>query len=52
MTSFIQLMIDAGWQVKAAVVQNGWLEVDTVDDIELYKHLHNEGRLNTFCKLD
>ncbi len=46
LTSFLQLLIDNGWQVKAAIVKNGWLEVDTVEDLSLYESLASEGKLN------
>ena len=39
MTSFLQLMIDGGWKVKGVIVENGWLEIDTVDDLKLYEKL-------------
>lgn len=47
MTSFLQLLIDAGWLIMPAHVNHGWLEVDTVDDLELYERLSTEGRLNS-----
>lgn len=52
MTSFIQMLIDAGWQVKAALVNNGWLEVDSVSDLETYQNLHQEGLLSSYYELD
>ncbi|MFT7559809.1 MAG: choline kinase [Flavobacteriales bacterium] len=52
MTSFIQLVIDAGWQVKAAEVQNGWLEVDSVEDLRLYETLSENGNLDKLHKLN
>lgn len=51
MTSFIQLMIDNGWGVKAAIVENGWLEVDSVEDLTLYEDYLAEGKLDGFYKL-
>ena len=51
MTSFIQYMIDSGWHVQAVPVNNGWLEVDTVSDLDLYHRLHREGRLKMFYHL-
>ena len=39
MTSFLQLLIDARWQVQAVCVNHGWLEVDSVSDLELYENL-------------
>ena len=51
MTSFIQLLIDAGWKVKAAIVNNGWLEVDSVEDLNAYQSLFESGELDKFIKL-
>jgi len=39
MTSFIQMLIDDSWKVKSVDVVNGWLEVDTVDDLNTYELL-------------
>ena len=52
MTSFLQLLIDAGWKVKAVEVKNGWLEVDSVNDLKLYEKLAQTGQLESFCRLD
>ena len=52
MTSFIQQLIDAGWPVQAVLVDNGWLEVDAVSDIELYERLAQSGELEDLCALD
>lgn len=52
MTSFLQLLIDAGWPVLGVQVEAGWLEVDTVSDLELYESLARSGDLDTFCKLE
>lgn len=46
MTSFLQLLIDAGWAVMPARVSNGWLEVDTVQDLALYEKLALKGKLS------
>lgn len=46
MTSFLQLLIDAGWMVIPAHVSHGWLEVDTVEDLQLYERLSAEDKLN------
>ena len=51
MTEFIQQMINHDWQVKAALVNHGWLEFDTVADLKLYKKLAQENKLNRyFCE--
>jgi choline kinase len=33
MTSFIQHLIDSGWEVRAALIDNGWAEVDCQEDL-------------------
>ena len=50
MTSFIQYLIDYGWQVKASLIKNGWLEVDTVEDLESYDQMSKE-TLDSYCRL-
>jgi len=51
MTSFLQQLIDAGWKAKAVLVDNGWLEVDSVDDLEHYEKMSKSGTLNKFYKI-
>lgn len=52
MTSFIQELIDAGWDVRAAFIDNGWLEVDTVEDLAEYENMFKDGSLDKFYKVD
>ncbi len=52
MTSFLQLLIDAGWKAKAATVKNAWLEVDSVEDLAHYEGMAQKGELDEYCKLD
>jgi choline kinase len=52
MTSFLQHLIDAGWDVRAVPVDNGWLETDTVEDLELYHSMLKEGTLGRLCELE
>lgn len=52
MTDFLQLLIDAGWNVQAAHVENGWLEVDTVEDLQLYERLQAEDKLRALWSPD
>lgn len=35
MTSFLQHLIDDAWDVRAAFTRNGWIEVDTPDDLHM-----------------
>ena len=51
MTSFIQQLIDRGWNVRPALIENGWLEVDTVEDLRRYEALAATGRLDPICHL-
>lgn len=32
-TSFLQILIDNGWEVRACFVHGGWLEFDTLEDL-------------------
>ncbi len=52
MTSFIQRLIDRGWQVQSVPVHNGWLEVDTLQDHQTYEQMYHDGSLSRFCDLD
>lgn len=51
MTSFIQQLIDNGWHVSASLVNNGWLEIDTAEELEMYQKLHDSGKLREYCDL-
>ena len=48
MTSFLQLLINARWKAKAVLVESGWLEVDSVEDLEHYEKMHRLGKLKHF----
>jgi choline kinase len=45
MTSFIQYLIDSGWDIRAAFIDSGWLEVDTVEDLQCYERMNTAGHL-------
>jgi len=51
MTTFLQLLIDAGWRLEAVPVRHGWLEVDTVSDLRLYEDLDHQGRLDALYRM-
>jgi len=51
MTAFIQLLIDSDWEVRAVPVNSGWLEVDTVSDLNLYEYLNSQNSLCDFYKI-
>ncbi len=52
MTAFLQLLIDDGVPVDAVMVDGGWLEVDTLADLEAYERLHAAGTLAARVRLD
>lgn len=52
MTSFLQLLIDDGLDVRAAIVNSGWLEIDSCDDLEIYESMAKSGALDRFWKPD
>ncbi len=37
MTSFLQALVDAGHPAKAACVDGGWIEFDTLEDVDAYQ---------------
>ena len=51
MTSFLQQLIDHEWHVQSCLVNNGWLEIDTAAELELYQQLHESGELKSYCYL-
>lgn len=50
-TAFLQGLIDDGWHLQAVPVDGGWLEVDTLSDLEHYRSRYDEGTLNEFISL-
>lgn len=52
MTSFLQCLIDSGWKAKAVLVNGGWLEIDSVEDLQQYETMAKDGRLSRFYRID
>lgn len=52
MTTFIQLLINYGWGVKASLVENGWLEIDSINDLNNYELLEKKGLLSRLYKIE
>jgi len=44
MTSFIQYLIDSGINFSPVYIKNGWVEIDTVEDLNAYEKLISEGK--------
>jgi len=43
MTWFLQHLINDGWHVEPVKIEGGWLEVDTIQDLDTYSQLLNSG---------
>ena len=52
MTTFLQHLIDSGWDVRAAPTESGWLEVDTTRDLALYEDLARQAQIARFYDPD
>ncbi|MCW5724828.1 MAG: NTP transferase domain-containing protein [Maricaulaceae bacterium] len=50
MTSFLTGLIGAGLPIQAAMTDGGWLEVDTVQDLEFYEGMQTRGELARFWR--
>jgi choline kinase len=48
MTDFLQGLIDDDQKLKIIDIENGWLELDTIDDYNLYLKLNSEKKLLQF----
>ncbi len=51
MTSFIQHLVDQDWDVRVAETDNGWLEVDSVSDLQRYEAMAADGSLVPFYNM-
>jgi len=45
MTDFLQGLINNGHKLQSIIVQNGWLELDTIHDYNLYEKLKQSNSL-------
>tara|TARA_B100000676_G_C18082089_1_gene852031 strand:- start:2779 stop:3570 length:792 start_codon:yes stop_codon:yes gene_type:complete len=51
MTDFLRGLVEAGQTVQAVPIQNGWLEFDTVEDLENYENLAESGHLADYIQI-
>ena len=51
MTGFLQSWVDSGQSLRAVPVSGGWLEVDTAGDLERYRRLLGQGRLDEYFRI-
>ena len=52
MTDFLQGLINNNEKLKAIIIKNGWLEVDSLKDYNLYQKMHLEKILNKLISLE
>jgi len=46
MTSYLQALVDRGHKLQGVKVSGGWFEIDTKEDLELYKDLLSRGKID------
>ena len=52
MTDLIQGLIDTNHKVKAVLIDNGWIEIDSYDDYKTYEKMKNEKNIKHIINLD
>ena len=51
MTDLIQGLIDSDNKIKAVPISGGWLELDTIDDYQLYQKMENENTIDQLISI-
>jgi choline kinase len=51
MTDFLQGLINAGCKLKAVPISNGWLELDTIADFNIYNTMYKNKEISQFIDL-
>jgi choline kinase len=52
MTDFLRGLISENYKLKSIMIENGWLEVDTINDYNLYHELYQNNLLSDLIKID
>lgn len=52
MTSLLQELILSDWDVRPALISNGWLEVDSNSELENYRRMNDDGTLTRYINLN
>ena len=52
MTDLLQGLIRAGYKLTSIPINGGWLELDTIDDFDLYNNLKKENGLQKLISLE
>jgi choline kinase len=51
MTDLLQGLINTGCKLKAVMIENGWLELDSIDDYKKYTELFSQKKISEFIDL-
>ena len=51
MTDFLQGLVNEKYKLKAILIKNGWLELDSMQDYEIYNKLYQEGKISSFLNI-
>ena len=52
MTDLLNGLCKKNVKLQAIFIENGWLELDTLDDFELYQKMQSNDTLSTFYKIN
>ena len=52
MTDFLQGLINSNFNLKAVIIENGWLELDSINDYEIYQKMYHDNSLNELIVLE
>jgi hypothetical protein len=52
MTDLLNELVSVNCKLKAIFINNGWLELDTINDYDLYERMYNDNSLNKFYAPD
>lgn len=51
MTDFLQGLINEKHKLKAILIENGWLELDSLHDYNIYNELYQQGKISDFINI-
>ena len=52
MTDFLQGLINSNYNLKAVIIENGWLELDSINDYEIYQKMYHDNSLKELIVLE
>ena len=52
MTDLLQGLIDENYKIKSIPINNGWLELDTINDYKLYQNKFKNNTISDFFNIE